>query len=193
MIGFRKVAMAAGLAVLGFTGAFVIPTSSAEAQVVFGGTGGGPYYRQPFRGGFAPAPGFRRSALPAYRPVGAGFYPRGVGYRTASYGYRAPGYGWGRSAYYGYGGYSRAGYYPGYGYGYPYRGYGYGYPYYRRYDNSGAIAAGLIGGLALGAIAANAARPVYYQRPAYSDCWYERRRIVNRYGTARVRQVRVCA
>jgi len=58
-----------------------------------------------------------------------------------------------------------------YGVGY-YRGYGYrparyGYRparYYRRYNNGGALAAGLIGGLALGALAAAPA----YSYPAYS-------------------------
>jgi hypothetical protein len=215
MFGFRRLALTIGLATLGLGVAVAVPGSTAEAQQVrFGGTGAGPFYHGGgFRAGSAVRP-----PLPAYRPlVGGGFrgpgayYPRnpvragGFGYGYRGYGYRQaavfPGYG---SAY------RRSGYYPGYGYGYgypysnsvygygyPYRsydyGYGYGYPYYRRYDNGGAVAAGLIGGLALGAIAANAARPVYYQRPVYSDCWFERRRIVNRYGRANIRRVRVCA
>jgi hypothetical protein len=115
--------------------------------------------------------------------------------------------------------YGSGGYYPGYGYGGYDRGYGYGYgyPYYRhRRSNGGAVAAGLIGGLALGTIAAQAARPAYgyrrayYGRPAYyyprnrsyrrarvyrqayAGCWIRRQRIVNRFGAVVVRRVRVC-
>jgi hypothetical protein len=92
-------------------------------------------------------------------------------------------------------GYHRGyGYRPAYGgyYGPRYR-YGYrGYPYYRR-NNGAAVAAGVVGGLALGALAANAGRPVYYQRPVrYGDCWTERRRAYNRYGDLVIRRVRVC-
>jgi hypothetical protein len=188
MIGFRKLALTIGLAAIGLGGGVAVCTTSAEAQMVFGGYGGGPVYRGGrFGSGVAVRP-----ALPAYRPAVGGFRGRGAyypgGLRPGAYGY----------------GYRRAGFYPGYRYGYPYQGYGYaypyrrygygyGYPYYRSYDNGGAVVAGLIGGLALGAIAANAARPVYYQRPVYSDCWFERRRIVNRYGRANIRRVRVCA
>ncbi|HEY8382341.1 MAG TPA: hypothetical protein VIL09_09340 [Microvirga sp.] len=117
-----------------------------------------------------------------YAPVGyhGGYYG---GYRSVGYygGYRPVGYYGGH-----YGGYRPVGYYRGYA---PQA---YGYPYYRRRSNGGAVAAGLIGGLALGAIAANAARPVYYNRPVYSDCFVERRRTVNRYGNVVVRRVRVC-
>lgn len=136
--------------------------------------------------GIAPAAGFR----PAARPVVAGGYygPRyGGGWGR---GYYAPRYGGG------WGGYRPAYYGPGYGYGY----YGGGYPYYRRYDNGGAVAAGLIGGLALGAIAGAATNPYYYPsgyyRPAYYEpartCVMERRRIVNRYGRVVVRRVQTC-
>lgn len=86
-----------------------------------------------------------------------------------------------------------------YGRGY---GYGYGHPYrygYRRYNNGGAVAAGVIGGLALGALAANAARPAYYGGyPAYRTvgyapgCYVTRERRVNRFGELVVRRVRVC-
>jgi hypothetical protein len=125
-----------------------------------------------------------------------GYYP-GYGYRGwggPAYGYR-PAYRWG------YGPGYRPAYGPAYGYG-PrpywrgyrpaYYGYGYGNPYgyYRPYDNGGAVVAGLIGGLALGAIA-NAPRtyrPVAYQ----PRCWYQPRRVVNRYGALVVRQVRTC-
>src|SRR5918997_3319488 len=98
-----------------------------------------------------PAPAF------GVRPVARGFYgPRyGGGWRG---GYYSPRYGGGwRGGYYGprYGGGWRGGYYgPRYGWGYPYR-----YGYYRGYDGGGAVAAGLIGGLALGAIASAAANP----------------------------------
>jgi hypothetical protein len=113
-----------------------------------------------------------------YRPVGVRSYaPRYYGgYRSANYGPRY--YGGYRSAYYG----------PRYYGGYPYR-------YYRRGYNGGAVAAGLIGGLALGAIASAAANPYYY-RPAYyaptTTCFTERRRIVNRYGRVTVRRVQTC-
>jgi hypothetical protein len=143
--------------------------------------------------GFAPAAGFRPGAAGRY--FGAGY---GGGFRPG--GYYGPRYGgWGggwRGGYYGprygyggWGGYRRAYWGPRYGY---YGGY---YPYYRRYDNGGAVAAGLIGGLALGAIASAAANPYYY-RPAYYDpartCFMERRRIVNRYGRVVVRRVQTC-
>ena len=88
-----------------------------------------------------------------------------------------------------------------------YRGYGYGYSgrvYHRDRPNyGGAVAAGVIGGLALGALAATAARPAYgYGAPAYGyaepsygygpECFVERRRRVNRFGEVVVRDVEVC-
>lgn len=122
-------------------------------------------------------------------------------------GYYGPRYGWG-------GGYYRPAYYGGY-----YRGY---YPYrpYRG-GGGGALAAGLIGGLALGAIASAAAnpyyaspyyypQPAYYRRPYYAapyyaapayrtvtyaparSCFFERRQVVNRYGRVVLRRVQVC-
>ena len=58
--------------------------------------------------------------------------------------------------------------------------------------------AGLIGGLALGAITSAAANPYYYggYSPAYYSpartCYVERRRIVNRYGRVGIRRVQTC-
>jgi hypothetical protein len=80
-------------------------------------------------------------------------------------------------AYYGHPGYS-------YGYGY-YPGY-YHRPYYHRRSGSGAaFAAGLIGGLALGAILANAAR-------ATPRCYVASRQFVSASGKPFVRHVRRC-
>jgi len=96
-------------------------------------------------------------------------------YRRGAYG---PGYG-----YYG----RRGGYYGAGSYGPRYR-HGYPYGYYRRpYYNGGAVAAGVIGGLALGAIASAAANPYYGHR-----CVYEPRRVVNAYGRVVVRRIRTC-
>ena len=72
--------------------------------------------------------------------------------------------------------------------GYRHVGY-YGYrPYH--YRRGPAVAAGLIGGLALGAIAAQHAyaTPVYYG----GRCWIERRVRVNRWGERVVRNVKLC-
>jgi hypothetical protein len=90
-----------------------------------------------------------------------------------------------------YGGYYGHGYYGhpvGYG-GYYGGGYGYHRPYvyHRRRNNGAAVAAGLIGGLALGAIAAQAARPAYYR-----TCYTQPQRVVNRRGRVSVRNVQVC-
>jgi hypothetical protein len=108
-----------------------------------------------------------------------------------------------------------------YGVGY-YRGYGYrpaGYGYrparaYRRYNNGGALAAGLIGGLALGALAAAPAYsyPAYsypaYSYPAYpataypgydgtgyyggTVCYPVNRRYIDGWGRVFVRPTQVC-
>lgn len=140
-------------------------------------------------------------ARPAFRPVAR---PMAAGrYYGARYGgwqrpYRPAYYG---QAYYGNrygygGGYRRAYWGPRYGY---YGGY-YPYGYYRRSYDGGAVAAGLIGGLALGAIASAATNPYYYPsgyyRPAYYEpartCFTERRRVVNRYGRVVVRRVQTC-
>ena len=77
--------------------------------------------------------------------------------------------------------------------------------YRRRGPGSGAIAAGVVGGLALGALAAGAARPYYYgPDPAYAledelppppprrvRCWIEREDVWDGYGYV-PRRVRVC-
>jgi hypothetical protein len=139
-----------------------------------------------YRAAYRAAPAFRSyrgGYRVAYRP-GRGYYA--PAYRAGYYPYARPVY--------------RAGYYryarPAFGYGY-----GYGYPYYYGgyyprpyYDNGGAVVAGLIGGLALGAIAGAAARQTY--RPATygpaGRCFYERRRIVTRNGNVVMRRVRSC-
>jgi hypothetical protein len=73
------------------------------------------------------------------------------------------------------------------------RGYGYGY---RPYYGGGAVAAGVVGGLALGALAT---RPAYgYGYGAYApveyggECFIERRRTVDPWGRVIVRRVRTC-
>jgi hypothetical protein len=55
-----------------------------------------------------------------------------------------------------------------------------------------AVAAGVLGGVALGAAAAGAANGPYYG-PGPSECWIERRPIVDEYGEViGRRRVRVC-
>ncbi len=117
-------------------------------------------------------------------------YGGGFGYRPAGFAprpYYAPRYYGGfRPAYYG-----------------PRRYYGYPYGYYRhRSYNGGALAAGLIGGLALGTIASAAANPYpygygpAYYRPAYYGpvrrCVTERRRFVNPYGRVVFQRIETC-
>jgi hypothetical protein len=62
------------------------------------------------------------------------------------------------------------------------------------YDNGGAAAAGLIGGLALGAAIANSQQPhYYYAQPAYGGCWFERRAVYDQWGNfIGRRRVRIC-
>jgi hypothetical protein len=101
------------------------------------------------------------------------------GIASSAYAY-GPGYGYyGRPyGYYG-GGYAPA-YYGGYGY-YP------GYYYRKRRSNSGAaLAAGLIGGMALGAILASSAAR------AAPRCYVAPRRVVSASGDIYTRRVRVC-
>jgi hypothetical protein len=197
MFGFKIKALTIGLAALAFGGTLTVPSGPANAQGYYVRPGRAPVVvgRPAFRPVYAPGvrrayrPGFRRAYYPGYRravrPAYYGYRPVRHGYRRA--GFYGPRYGHGYRPVGYYGRRYRHGYYgPRYRYGY------YGYPYYRRSNNGGAAVAGLIGGLALGAIAANAARPVYYQRPAYSNCWFERRRTVNRYGTVKIRRIRVC-
>lgn len=66
--------------------------------------------------------------------------------------------------------------------------------------NGGAIAAGVVGGLAVGAIVGSQANRNYYGGPSYVDqpayaagyCHIERREISDGYGNIRIRRVRVC-
>ena len=101
---------------------------------------------------------------------------------------------------------AQAGYY---GWGGRHHGGYYSHRYHRRH-NGGAIAAGLIGGLALGAIAASAARPAYgygyharpvhYGYPAYrpvhyggyGGCFVEKRKYVDEWGDVVVRRRKIC-
>lgn len=77
--------------------------------------------------------------------------------------------------------------------------YGYGYGYrYRPYYGGGAVAAGLVGGLAVGALAARPyGYPYYGYAPAaygydYGECVIERRRTIDPWGRVIVRRVRTC-
>ena len=71
---------------------------------------------------------------------------------------------------------------------------------YRPYYGGGAVAAGLVGGLALGALATAPYygygypyRRAYYAPVAYGgDCWVERRVRINRFGERIVRRVQIC-
>jgi hypothetical protein len=73
-------------------------------------------------------------------------------------------------------------------------------PAYAR--DGGAVAAGVIGGLAVGAIIGSQANrgyynggPGYYEsgyQPVYSDCRMERERFVDEYGRHHSRRIRVC-
>jgi hypothetical protein len=57
--------------------------------------------------------------------------------------------------------------------------------------NAGGAA--LIGGLALGAVIANANQPRYYAAPAYGGCWIERRPVYDEWGNfIGRRRIRVC-
>lgn len=82
----------------------------------------------------------------------------------------------------------------------PYADYGYRRHVYRhRHGNGGAVAAGLVGGLALGALAARPAYPAYY--PGYSygtrvydepSCYTVSRRFVDEWGRRIIRREQVC-
>lgn len=68
-----------------------------------------------------------------------------------------------------------------------------------RHHHGGAVAAGVIGGLALGALAASAARPAYAApvygayEPVYApECYTVKRRVVDGWGNVYVRRVRYC-
>ena len=67
--------------------------------------------------------------------------------------------------------------------------------------DGGAVAAGVIGGLAVGAIIGSQANRGYYggpgyydsgYQPGYSECHMERQQVEDRYGNVRLRRVRVC-
>ena len=142
-----------------------------------GGFGGGGAFRAGaggFRGGISgPVGGFRGGAIggrPGFR--------YGYGYRPVPFGGRGFGYG-GR----------------GYAYRPVYRGYyGRRYPYY-----GGAVAAGLIGGLALGALSypyygygyPYGYGGAYYDAGYGEECWV-RRRTIDQWGRVVVRLVQVC-
>jgi hypothetical protein len=86
---------------------------------------------------------------------------------------------------------SAGGYYR-YGYGWwPHRHYHYGGGAW-----AGAAAAGLLGGLALGAIASSAQYPAYYPGyayPAYPYCYYADQPLIDEWGNViEYRRVRVC-
>jgi hypothetical protein len=100
-----------------------------------------------------------------------GGYGAATGYQVYPVRYR--GYAYGYPGYHAYPGYAYA--YPGYGYlgyayGYPAYGYPYGYYYRKKRSNRAAIAAAVIGGMALGAILSSQAR---HPRKAY---YYRHRR-----------------
>jgi hypothetical protein len=68
-------------------------------------------------------------------------------------------------------------------------------------NNGGAIAAGVVGGLAVGAIVGSQANrnyyggPGYYEsgyQPVYQNCRTERQQFQDRYGRLRVQRIRVC-
>ena len=67
--------------------------------------------------------------------------------------------------------------------------------------DGGAVAAGVIGGLAVGAIIGSQANrgyyggPGYYQpeyQPVYNNCRIEREQVVDQYGRYHTRRIRVC-
>jgi len=78
----------------------------------------------------------------------------------------------------------------------PYADYGYRRHYYRHgHGNGGAVAAGVIGGLALGALAARPAYPTYYYGTNVYDepsCYTVSRRFVDEWGRRIVRREQVC-
>lgn len=65
----------------------------------------------------------------------------------------------------------------------------YYYKPWKPYYGPGPVAAGVIGGLALGAVAASAAASSGY---GYGGCYITRREVVDVYGNVYLRRVRVC-
>jgi hypothetical protein len=68
-------------------------------------------------------------------------------------------------------------------------------------NEGGAIAAGVIGGLAVGAIIGSQTNRGYYggpgyaesgYQPVYTNCRFEREQVVDQYGRYRTRRIRVC-
>ncbi len=89
-----------------------------------------------------------------------------------------------------------------YGHGYGY-GYGHGYGYRGGWNPGAAAAAGVIGGLALGALATAPSygygAPVYAGPPAYEagygygdECFYQRQVVYDSWGNPHRRKVLVC-
>jgi hypothetical protein len=58
--------------------------------------------------------------------------------------------------------------------------------------DGGAVAAGVIGGLAVGAIVGSQINRDEGYRTRYRDCHIERQEVTDRYGNYRIRRVRVC-
>jgi len=71
--------------------------------------------------------------------------------------------------------------------------------------DDGAVAAGVLGGLAVGAIIGSQAQqrnyysgpayvqePVYQRREIYRECHIERQQVVDSYGYVRTRRIQVC-
>ena len=70
--------------------------------------------------------------------------------------------------------------------------------------NDGAVAAGILGGLAVGAIIGSQAQRNYYERPGYVDgpvyeqreqyreCHVERQEVMDQNGYVRLRKIQVC-
>ena len=74
-------------------------------------------------------------------------------------------------------------------------------PAFARDGRNGAVAAGVIGGLAAGAIIGSQVNGGYYGSPGYyesgyqpvdGDCHIERQQFEDRYGNLRTQRVRVC-
>jgi hypothetical protein len=177
---FRSRFLSAPLGALALGGALLAWTGPASA-----GAGTGTWRNGMVAGPYGVGYYGSRAAFGGYRggPVGVAYrpYPRGYygGYRPAFGG------GYGRSFYGG-------GYRPHFGYGYR--------PYYRRRDSGAALAAGLIGGLALGALAT---APYRYSSPAtYGGyhgasygapvCYSVRRRAVDAWGRVFITRRQVC-
>ena len=138
---FRSPNLSASLGALALGGALLAWTVPASAGA---GTG-------TWRNGMVAGPygaGYYGGYRPAFGGYGGG--PIGVAYQPYPRGF----YGGYRPAFYG-------GYQPAYGYGYR--------PYYRRRDSGAALAAGLVGGLALGALAT---APYRYSYPATYGGYY---------------------